>query len=61
LTSVAALKPTRSSPIGEMSAPSKSTCSVTALVVSRTVRSPSTSQVASGSAVTRVDVKVIVG
>ena len=51
--SVAALKPMRSSPIGETSAPSKSTCNVTGRVVPRTVRSPSSSHVLSRSAFTR--------
>lgn len=46
LMSVAALKPTRSSPIGAVSASSKSTWRVTGLVVSRTVGSPTTSHVA---------------
>jgi len=61
LTSVAALNPMRSSPSGETSAPSKSTCRVTGLVVSRTVRSPATSQVLSANEVTLVERNVMVG
>src|SRR5437016_2853195 len=61
LTSVAALKPTRSSPMGEAPPPSKSTCRVMGLVVPCTVRSPASSQVLSRSGFTAVDAKVIAG
>src|SRR5438477_1820054 len=61
LTSVAALKPMRSSPMGEAPPPSNSTWSVTGFVVPCTVRSPASSQVSSPRSFTPVDANVIVG